>query len=43
MSTFKEEKEAIVAEVVSNRESVSGLGNEVRDLSSGQIMENLVG
>lgn len=32
-----------MAEVVSNEESVSGLGNEVRDLSSSQIMENLVG
>ena len=42
MSVFKEQKEASVAEVVSNGESVSGLGNEVRDLSISSIRENLV-
>lgn len=31
-----------MAEVVSHGDSVSGLGNEVRDLSSSQITENLV-
>lgn len=42
MIIFEEQTEASEAEVTSNGESVSELGNEARGLNSGQIMEDLV-